>query len=120
MVSKVKLYAQLDRLEDELRDRLIPHLENAVSGRNDLVFCATGFSSSSREKSVSDKETDELVLLGRQILTLREKLGEPSGGSTAERICWYCRRWSADDSGRGQSAQGLAQEFLQEVTNAKN
>jgi len=43
MVSKVKLYTQLDALEAELRDRIIPHLQNAAEGKNNLIFCVVPF-----------------------------------------------------------------------------
>ena len=75
MVSKAKLYAQLDSLEDELRARIVPHLENAVNGRNDLIFCTTDFNPFPELKSKTDKEADELIQLGRKILALRKKLG---------------------------------------------
>jgi hypothetical protein len=119
MVSKAKLYSQLDRLEDELRERIVPHLENAVDGRNDLVFCTTDFNPFQVLKSRADSETDALIQLGGQILALREKLGEPSEGTIAERICWYCRKWGDAGDSRRKAAQGLAREFLQEVANAK-
>ncbi len=119
MVSKAKLYSQLDRLEDELRERIIPHLENAVIGENDLVFCATDFNSFSELKFKTDAETDSLIQLGRQILALREKLGEPSTRAIAERICWYCRKWGDTDNNHRKATQGLARDFLQEVINAK-
>ncbi len=39
MVSKSKLYTQLDLLESELREKLIPRLKSAARGNNDLIFC---------------------------------------------------------------------------------
>jgi hypothetical protein len=39
MVAKSKLYSKLDGLEIELKERLVPHLEQAAAGNNDLVFC---------------------------------------------------------------------------------
>jgi hypothetical protein len=118
MVSKAKLYLQLDHLEDELRERIIPHLENAAIGENDLVFCATDFNSFSELKFKTDTETDSLIQLGRQILALRGKLGEPSTRSIAERICWYCRKWGDTDDDHRKATQGLAREFLDEIANA--
>jgi len=115
MVSKAKLYTQLDSLEDELRDRIVPHLENAVNGRNDLIFCTTDFNPFPELKSKTDKETDELIQLGRQILALREKLGESSADCIAERICWYCRQWGDTHDSHRKSVQALAQAFLQEI-----
>lgn len=115
MVSKAKLYTQLDSLEDELGARIVPHLENAVNGRNDLIFCTTDFNPFPELKSKTDKETDELIQLGRQILALREKLGEPSAGCIAERICWYCRQWGDTHDSHRKSVQALAQAFLQEI-----
>lgn len=119
MVSKAKLYSQLDRMEDVLHERIIPHLEQAANGRNDLVFCATGFNPFPELQSRTDSETDELIQLGRQILALREKLGEPSSGTIAERICWYCTKWGDTQDSHRKAAQGLAKEFLHEVGNAK-
>ena len=118
MVSKAKLYTQLDKLEEELRERIVPHLEKAASGQNDLVFCATDFNPFPLLKSSTDVQTDSLIQLGRQILGLQEKLGESSAGSIAERICWYCRKWGDTDDGHGKTAQGLAREFLQEIMQA--
>ena len=119
MVSKAKLYTQLDRLEDELRDRLVPHLENAINGRNDLIFCTTDFNPFPELKPKTDNETDALIQLGRQVLALREKLGEPSAGCIAERICWYCRQWGDGHDSHRTPVQGLAQAFLQEIVNTK-
>ncbi|MEZ5556522.1 hypothetical protein [Haliea sp.] len=115
MVSKAKLYAQLDRLEDELEERLVMHLEAAATGANDFAFCATDFRAASRPNDRIDAEADALVHLGRRILTLREKLGESSAGTPAERLCWYCRKWGeAGDDGR-RAARELASDFLQEI-----
>ena len=119
MVSRVKLYSRLDAIEDELRERLVPHLEIAANGRNDFVFCSTDFNPFQEFKLNIDSETDELIKLGDQILALREKLGESSDGSIAERICWYCRKWGDKRDHHRKSAQGLAQEFLQEIAAAK-
>lgn len=118
MVSKVKLYSQLDRLEDELRERIVPHLERAAIGGNDLVFCAMDFNLHPKLKFTTDSETDSLIVLGRQVLLLREKLGEPSVGSIAERICWYCRVWSDIGDGHQKAAQELAHKFLDEIVNS--
>ena len=75
MVSKAKLYSQLDRMDDELRERIIPHLENAAIGKNDLVFCTTDFNPFAELKYNVDAETDSLIQLGRKILALLGKLG---------------------------------------------
>lgn len=117
MVSKQKLYRQLDSLEEELRDRIVPHLESAINGNNDLIFCSTDFNPFPQLKSKTDSETDELIQLGRQVLALRDKLGEASAGCIAEEICWYCRQWGDGGDRHRQSVQGLAQKFLQEIVN---
>lgn len=118
MVSKAKLYLQLDRMEDELRERLVPHLRIAASGGNDLVFCTTDFNPFPQLKEIIDTETDALVQLGRQILFLREKLGESSKGSIAERICWYCIAWGDSGDGYQKAVQALASDFLKEIENS--
>ena len=130
MVAKSKLFTKLDSLEQELNDGLIPHLEQAASGNNDLIFCVKGYHSIQEFSSHSDPITEELVNIGAQILSLKKKLGEPSEGSTAERICWYCREWanqqkhhrknsrgknSRGKSPRGKSTQELARQFLEEM-----
>ena len=115
MVSKAKLYSKLDRMEEELRERIVPHLKEASKGKNDLVFCASGFSSFPELKLKPDIETDALIQLGRQILVLKEKLGESSNGSVAERICWYCRKWGDSGGNYRKAAQTLAAEWLQEI-----
>lgn len=117
MVSKAKLYAQLDLLEEELRERIIPHLEYAALGENDLVFCAIDFNPFPQLKSKTDAETDSLIQLGSHILALREKLEEPSEGSIAERICWYCRTWGRSGDSHQKVTQGLAREFIEEIVN---
>ena len=118
MVSKAKLYSQLDRLEEELRSRVVPHLENASRGKNDLVFCTSDFNPYPELKSRTDKETDDLIQLGRQILALKEKLGESSEGSIAERLCWYCRQWADTKDSHRKSVKALALAFLQEISGA--
>jgi len=55
------------------------------------------------------------VEIGSQIISLRDKLGEPSAGTIAERICWYCREWSKKDNNHRKSASGLATQFLAEI-----
>jgi len=118
MVSKAKLYSQLDVLEDELRDRIIPHLENAINGNNNLIFCSTDFNPFPQLKLSTDKETNELIQLGRQVLALREKLNESTEGTIAERICWYCRKWGDSGDNHRKEVQGLAKAFLQEIVDS--
>ncbi len=118
MVSKAKLYTKLDSLEAELEERLVPHLEKAATGENDLVFCVPAFNPFKVLKSKTDIEMGELVELGSQILLLKNKLGELSEGSIAERICWYCREWGNLENHHRGSAQGLAKQFLDEINGA--
>jgi hypothetical protein len=115
MVSKSKLYTQLDALEAELKDRLIPHLHNTIAGNNDLIFCVKGFNPFNQFKHHTDKTTEELVAIGAHILALKEKLQEPSSGSIAERICWYCYEWN--DRYKHDKSAGviLAKQFLAEI-----
>jgi hypothetical protein len=115
MVATVKLYAQLDNLEYELRERIIPHLEGAAAGNNDLAFNATDFTSSRNLKLQIDPEIDTLIHLGRQILVLREKLNEPTINTIAERICWYCRKRATIGNSQKKVVQELAQKFLDEI-----
>lgn len=115
MVAKAKLYSRLDSLEAELRAQLLPHLANAANGNNDLVFCVSAFNPFRELKHRTDKKTEELVEMGSQILSLQNKLGEPSAGSIAERICWYCREWANTGNQHRASAAGLASQFLAEI-----
>ncbi len=119
MVSKTKLYTQLDVLESELEEKLIPMLEQAAEGKNDLVFCVKGFNPFPELASRTDDKTKALVNMGSQILALKSKLGEPSDGTIAERICWYCREWGNVENHHRKSAQGLARQFLEEIENEK-
>lgn len=118
MVSKAKLYSKLDLLEYELRELLLPHLKNAVEGKNDLIFCVKQFNTVSSLKNKTDQFTEELIEVGAQILSLREKLGESSTGTVAERICWYCREWENTQNHHRPSATGLAKQFLAEINDA--
>lgn len=118
MVSKAKLYNRLDALENELRESLLPHLKNAAEGNNDLIFCVKAFNPFRELKNRTDKLTEELIEIGVQILSLREKLGEPSEGTIAERICWYCREWGNTNNHHRPSGRGLAKQFLAELENA--
>lgn len=115
MVSREKLFTKLDLLEIELEQRLVAHLEEAVLGKNDLVFCVTDFRPAHMSKLPTDKITEELVGLGAQILALKSKLGESAVGSIAERICWYCREWGDIENRHRTSAPGLAKQFLEEI-----
>ncbi len=115
MVSRAKLYSRLDSLEDALEKDLIPHLQIAASGKNDLVFCVSAFNPFRELKNHTDKQTEELIEMGSQILSLRDKLGESSADTIAERICWYCREWGNVDNHQRKSAQGLAKQFLAEI-----
>ncbi len=115
MVSKSKLYTQLDDLESELREKLLPHIENAAAGNNDLVFCVKEFNPYPELNNRTDSTTESLISLGRKILGLMDKLGEPSEGTIAERICWYCNEWGNSSNHHRKSASGLARQFLEEV-----
>lgn len=115
MVSKAKLYSRLDVLEADLKDRLVPHLATAADGKNDSVFCVSAFNPFREMKYRTDKETEDLIRIGAQILSLREKLGESSDGTIAERICWYCREWGNTENHHRASAVGLARQFLAEI-----
>jgi len=117
MVSKAKLYSRLDDLEVQLRETLVPHLRNAALGNNDLIFCVKPFNPFRELKYKTDELTEELVEMGSQILALREKLGEPSEGTIAERICWYCREWGNMENHHRPSGTGLAKQFLAEIEN---
>ena len=115
MVSKSKLYDRLDQLELEFEERLVKHLQVAAEGGNELVFCVKGFHSFDQLRAHSDKVTEELVSMGSQVLSLRQKLGEPVEGTPAARICWYCREWGNTDNHHRSGAQGLARQFLNEI-----
>ena len=119
MVSKAKLYSQLDKLEEELRERIIPHLEKAAGGQNDLVFCVTDFNPFQQLKFDTDAEMESLIQIGSQILALKHKLGESSEGSIADRICWYCRKWGDTGDDHRRATPGLAHDFLQEIADTK-
>jgi hypothetical protein len=115
MVSKAKLYSKLDALEAQLHEVLLPHLRDAAAGKNDLIFCVKPFNTLRELKNQTDQVTEELIEIGSHILSLREKLGEPSAGTIAERICWYCREWSNVKSYNRSTGTGLAKQFLQEI-----
>lgn len=115
MVSRSKLFMQLDALETELMDKIVPHLKAAANGDNDLVFCVQRFNALNELKTKTDKTTENLVNLSTQILALKNKLGESSEGSIEERICWYCREWGNCSNARHGDAQALAKQFLQEI-----
>ena len=115
MVSRSKLYSQLDALESELKEGIIPHLKTAANGNNDLVFCVGEFNPFNELKGKTDKNTENLVKIGAKILALKSKLGEPSEGSIAERICWYCREWGNLENTHRKSTQSLAKQFLDEI-----
>jgi hypothetical protein len=115
MVAKTKLYSRLDSLECELEEGLVPHLRDAANGKNDLIFCVSQFNQFRELKNRTDKKTEKFIEIGSQIISLRDKLGEPSTGTIAERICWYCRAWSDKDNHNRKSAISLAQLFLTEL-----
>lgn len=119
MVTKAKLYSRLDALEAELEARLVPHLRVAADGKNDLIFCVKAFSPFRELRFSTDKITEELIGIGSQILSLRQKLGEPSDGTIADRICWYCREWGNTGNHHRASGAGLAKQFLAEIENAR-
>lgn len=118
MVSKVKLYSKLDVLEAQLKESLYSHLKKAAEGKNDLVFCVKMFNPFRELRYKTDKFTEELIEIGSQILSLREKLGEPSNGTIAERICWYCREWGNTKNHHRTSGTELAKQFLLEIERA--
>lgn len=115
MVSRSRLYAQLDSLELELEEKLVPHLQEAAKGKNEFVFCAANFIPHLHLRSKADKNTAALISLGESILSLKTKLGDPSEGSIAERLCWYCDAWGNLADRHRNSGQELALQFLDEI-----
>lgn len=120
MVSNTKLYARLDSLEQELLEVIVPHLKRAASGHNEYIFCVKQFNPYRKLKNKTDKVTEELIAIGVSIISLREKLGEPTQGTTAERICWYCREWSGTDNLHKALGTDLAKRFLSEIEDESN
>lgn len=116
VVSKAKLFTQLDDLQALLKETALAHFRSAINNNNEFVFCVSDFATGRDLKQNVDKQTEELVALGRQVLVLKEKLGECSKGSVAERICCYCRKWS-DPKTRLSGVQ-LAQQFIEEIYSA--
>jgi len=104
-------------LEAELEEGFVPHLRNAANGENDLIFCVSAFNPFRELKNHTDKKTEEFIEIGSQIISLRNKLGESSAGTIAERICWYCREWGNLDNHQRKSGTGLAKQFLAEIEN---
>lgn len=121
MVSKAKLFTQCDDLEALLEERITAHLREAIEQKNEFIFCASDFISQRHLKEKTNKTTEELIILGRQILALKEKLGESSEGSIAERICEYCYVWSHPKKSVSRASSStslgvvLAQQFLDEI-----
>jgi len=115
MVSKVKLYSHLDALEAELKEKLILLLEQAAEDGEGLIFCVEDFNTFPELQSKINNETEALISLGRQILSLQSKLGESSLGSIAERLCWYCREWVDLGKPYVKHTKSLARQFLEEI-----
>jgi len=111
VVSKAKLYDRLDDLEAQLRGALVPHLRTAAQGNNDLIFCVKQFNSFRELKYKKDELTEELIDIGALIISLREKLGEPTEGTIAERICFYCREWGNSGSQHRPNSNVLARNL---------
>ena len=115
MVSRAKLYEQLDRLEIELKQDLVPHLKIAESGKNDYIFCVNGFNQGLAAKNKNDALTERLIHIARQVIALRGKLDEPDEDSIAVKICQYCREWSAEHKRGNADVKMMAKKFLQEI-----
>jgi hypothetical protein len=115
MVARSKLYAQLDSLEDELDEKLIPHLEEAAKGKNEYIFCAKSFVPYVSLRKHADKLTAELIELSSDIFYLREKLGESLDNTNAGRLCDYCEQWGKLTDRHRNSAQDMAIHFLKEI-----
>tara|TARA_R110002096_G_scaffold61016_3_gene151845 strand:- start:1937 stop:2290 length:354 start_codon:yes stop_codon:yes gene_type:complete len=115
MVARSKLYAQLDLLEEELDETLIPHLQEAAKGKNEYVFCAKRFVPYVSLRKHADKVTAELIELCSDIFYLRDKLGEPLEETNAGRLCEYCEKWGKLTDRHRNSAQDLAIQFLKEI-----
>ena len=115
MIARARLYEQLDQLEVDLKEKLIPHLQRAVNGDSKLIFCVRDFNQKTEYKKMTDAHTEDLISIGRQILTLKKKLGESSENTIAEKICWYCRKWGEDPKSNQQTTQVLAKQFLKEI-----
>lgn len=116
MVARSKLYAQLDSLEEELDERLIPHLQEAAKGKNEFLFCAKRFVPHASLRKHADKITAELIELSSDIFYLREKLGESLDNTNAGRLCDYCEEWGNLSDRHRNSAQDLAIRFLKEIS----
>lgn len=115
MVSKAKLYTQLDQLEEELEEKLMPHLEEAAQGKNEFIFCAKNFVVQASVRKHADATTQSLIDLGSRILSLRESLGESTENCAAARICIYCRKWGNVKDRHRNLGQELAIQLIEEI-----
>src|SRR5262245_10764502 len=101
MTRKSKLYMQLDQLEGELKSRLIAAAQLAAAGSNGRLFVVSDLNPFPGYVRPT-RETEEIVALGQQTLTLRRKLGESPENAPAAVFRRYCKEWSdASEHQRG-------------------
>jgi len=115
MVARSKLYAQLDSLEEEFVEKLVPHLKEAARGQNEYIFCAKSFVSYASLRKHADKLTAELIELASDIFYMREKLGESLDDTNAGRFCDCCEQWGKLTDRHRNSAQDMAIQFLKDL-----
>jgi hypothetical protein len=113
-----KLYARLDALEAEFKQRLVSELTPVSEGSGDFFFMDEQYPEYDVLSRYARPEVAELEALGKEIVSLRRKLKEPEEESLLARFRSYRAKWSdLEDHHRGTD-QNLAKQLLVEIRSA--
>ncbi len=110
-----KLYARLDALEEEFKQRLVAELQRVSTEPWGFFFMNEEYPEYKVLSRSARPEVSALEGLGAEIVALREKLKEPVEDSLYSRFHEYRRKWSnVEDHHRGTD-QTLAKQLLAEI-----
>jgi hypothetical protein len=110
-----KLYARLDGLEEEFKQRLVAELHRVSAEPSGFFFMNEEYPEYRVLSRYARPEVEVLKSLGTEIVALREKLKEPVEGSLYSRFLEYRKKWSNVEDHHRSTDQNLAKQLLSEI-----
>jgi len=118
MKVKQHLFERLDRLEVELRGKLVPALKRTASGQDDMLFVTSRTNPYPELRWFAGNTStagEDILSTAEEVLALAAQLGESTERLLATRVVHYfARATNLADPHRGAPA-GVAADFLKEL-----
>ena len=118
MKVKQHLFERLDRLEVELRGKLVPALKRTASGQDDMLFVTSRTNPYPELRWFAGNTStagEDILSTAEEVLALAAQLGESTERLLATRgVHYFARATNLADPHRGAPA-GVAADFLKEL-----